>query len=99
MSCGVGRRRGSDPTLLWLWCQLAATASIGPLAWEPPYAMGVAEEMAKRQKKQNKTKHKETPFIIHCTAYHRIDYFQFFAFMNNAECCHECACVCLLVHM
>ena len=38
MSCGVGHRRGSDPALLWLWRSLAATALIGPLAWEPPYA-------------------------------------------------------------
>ena len=28
MSCGVGRRRGSDPVLLWLWCRLAAVAPI-----------------------------------------------------------------------
>ena len=52
MSCGVGRRRGLDPMLLWLWRRLAATAPIGPLAWEPPYTMGVAQEMAKRQKKK-----------------------------------------------
>ena len=50
MSCGVGRRRGSDPALLWLWHRLAATAPIGPLAWEPPYAAGGAQEKAKRQK-------------------------------------------------
>ena len=50
MSCGVGRRRGWDPTLLWLWCGLAATAPTGPLAWEPPYAAGVALEEAKGQK-------------------------------------------------
>ena len=31
-----------DPVLLWLWCRLAATALIRPLAWEPPYAVGVA---------------------------------------------------------
>ena len=31
-----------DPALLWLWCRLAAVALIGPLGWEPPYAMGVA---------------------------------------------------------
>ena len=31
-----------DPALLWLWCRLAAAASIQSLAWEPPYAMGVA---------------------------------------------------------
>ena len=42
MSCGVGRRRGLDPTLLWLWGRLAAGALIGPLAWEHPYAIGAA---------------------------------------------------------
>ena len=47
MSCGVGRRCGSDPKLLWLWCRLATVASIQPLAWEHPYAMGAA---LKRQK-------------------------------------------------
>ena len=52
MSCGVGRRCGSDPKLLWLWCRLAVTALIRPLAWEPPYAVGMALEKAKRQKKQ-----------------------------------------------
>ena len=34
------RRRGSHPKLLWLWCRLAATAPIRPLAWELPYAEG-----------------------------------------------------------
>jgi len=48
MSCGVGCRCGSDPALLWLWHRLAATAPIIPLAWEPPYATGVALEKAKR---------------------------------------------------
>ena len=52
MSCGVGCRRGSDPSLLWLWRRPAATALISPLAWEPPYAVGVAPEKAKRQKKK-----------------------------------------------
>ena len=49
MTCGVGRRRGSDPEWLWLWLRPAATAPIGPLAWEPPYVVGVA---LKRQKKK-----------------------------------------------
>ena len=40
VSCGVGRRRHLDPALLWLWCRSAATAPIGPVAWEPPYATG-----------------------------------------------------------
>ena len=52
MSCGVGCRRGSDPMLLWLWHRSAATAPIGPLAWEPPCAAEVAQEMAKRQNKK-----------------------------------------------
>ena len=34
--------------LLWLWHKPVATAPTGPLAWEPPYAAGVAQEMAKR---------------------------------------------------
>ena len=39
MSCGIGRRRGSDPALLWLWRRLAATAPIRPLVWELPYIL------------------------------------------------------------
>ena len=51
MSCSVGRRRGLDPALLWLWRWLVATALIGPLAWEPPYATSVALENTKKKKK------------------------------------------------
>ena len=54
VSCGVGCRHGSDPVLLWLWHRPVATAPIRPLAWEPPYAAGAAQEMAKRQKKKKK---------------------------------------------
>ena len=50
MSCGVGRRRGSNPTLLWLWRRPVAADPIGLLAWEPPSAMGVALEKAKKTK-------------------------------------------------
>ena len=52
MSCGVGCSRGLDPALLWLWHRPAATALIRPLAWEPPYAVEAAQEMAKRPKKK-----------------------------------------------
>ena len=41
-----------DPALLWPWRRPAATALIRPLAWEPPYATGVALEKAKSQKKK-----------------------------------------------
>ena len=44
---------------MWLWHRLAAIASIRPLAWEPPYATGVA---LKRQKKKNKI----MPFAATC---------------------------------
>ena len=65
MSCGVGRRRGSDPELRWLWCRLVATAQIRPLAWETPCATGVAQEIAKRQKKPKKIENLiEIPVII-----------------------------------
>ena len=54
MSCGVGCRHGSDPVLLWLWHRPAAIALIGLLAWEPPYAAGVALEKTKRSNRQTK---------------------------------------------
>ena len=36
-----------------------ATAPFRPLAWEPAYAAGAAQEMAKRQKKKKKD------YVIH----------------------------------
>ena len=39
-----------DLALLWLWCRPAAIAPIGPLAWEPPYAAGVALKRQKEKK-------------------------------------------------
>ena len=57
MSWGVGRRRGSDLgsdlAWLWLWRRLAATALIGPLAWEPPYAAGAALNRLKNKKNKS----------------------------------------------
>ena len=42
VSCGVGHRLSLDPVLFWLWCRPTAIALIQPLAWELPYATGVA---------------------------------------------------------
>ena len=41
-SYGVGCRHSWDPTSLWLWHRPAAVAPIRPLAWELPYAVGLA---------------------------------------------------------
>ena len=66
MSCGLGRRRGSDPELLWLWCRPAATAPIRPLAWEPPYAADAAlkgqktKDREKKKEREKKDKNKST---------------------------------------
>ena len=42
MSCCVGPKCSSDPVLLWLWHTPEAAALILSLAWERPYATGVA---------------------------------------------------------
>ena len=52
MSGGVGRRCSSDLALLWLWHRPAATAPIGPLAWELPYAIHAALKRQKNGKKK-----------------------------------------------
>ena len=62
MNCGVGRRRGLDPVLLWLWRRPVSTALIQPLAWELPYAVSAAitkKRKKKKKKKRRKKKRKE----------------------------------------
>ena len=61
MSRGVGHRGGSDPELLWLWLwhRPSATAPIGSLAWELPYAMGVVLKTKKKNKKIRIIKQKQ----------------------------------------
>ena len=49
-SFGVGCRRGLDSVLLWLWHTLAAVPLVHPLAWELPYATGVALKSRKRER-------------------------------------------------
>ena len=39
---------------MWLWCRPVATAPIQPLAWELPYAVGVALKSKKKKKKIKK---------------------------------------------
>ena len=51
MSCGVATDTARIPCCCD-WCRPAATAPIRPLAWEAPYAMGAALEMAKGEKKK-----------------------------------------------
>ena len=64
MSYGVGHRRGSGPSLLWLWPpRLAAAAPILPLAWELPYAASAALEANKKQKQAGKKKKKKAKMV------------------------------------
>ena len=43
-----------DLALPWLWCRPAASALIRPLAWDPPYATGVALKGPKTKNKKTK---------------------------------------------
>ena len=52
MRRGVGDGIGLDLALLWLWRRLAVLALIQPLAWEVPYAAGVALKSKKKKKKK-----------------------------------------------
>ena len=52
MSCGVGRRCDSDLMLLLLWCRLAATAPIQPLAGN--FCMPRVQPQKGRKKKINR---------------------------------------------
>ena len=61
MICGVDRRHGLDPMLLWLWCRLTATGPIQPLAWDPPYAAGTALKKSKPNKQKKKIMSTEWP--------------------------------------
>ena len=50
-----------DPALPWLWRRPAAVAPIQLLAWEPPYAAGMAlKRQNTKRKKKKKKKH------VHC---------------------------------
>ena len=45
--------------LLWLCCRPAAVALIQPLAWEPPYATGVALKSKERERERERKKEKK----------------------------------------
>ena len=70
MCCGVGHRHGLDLMLLWLWPMPAAVALMGPLAWEPPYAVEAALKIKKyiyikNEKKLKKLYHQPTRYSQH----------------------------------
>ena len=65
MSCGIGCRRGSDPTLLWLWHRPVATAPIQP-HMEPGnlhMPREAAQEIAKKRQKKKKKVRPEVPVM------------------------------------
>ena len=64
MSSGVGHSHDWDPTLWWLWCRLAATASIHPLARALLYAIGVALKRQKKKREKEKRKISLNIFVV-----------------------------------
>ena len=58
-SCGVGQGCGFDLALLWLWCSPMATASIRPLDWEHPCAMGAVLKSHTHIKKKEEEEEEE----------------------------------------
>ena len=52
VACSISglAQRVKDLVLLWLWHRPVATALIRPLAWEPPYATGVALKKDKNKR-------------------------------------------------
>ena len=59
MSRGIGGRYNSNLALLWLSRKPAAAALIQPLAWELPYAMGMAQG-GKKSERKRRCKEKRT---------------------------------------
>ena len=79
MSCGMGRRHGSDPESLWLWLWPATTAPIGPLAWEPTCSAGAA---VKRQKDQ-KSKGESLGIVFSPLSLHLLNISSFFEHITS----------------
>ena len=68
VSYGVGCRPGLDPSLLWLWHRLVATALNWPLAWEPPYATDAA--LCRGEKKKDKNRVSKMAYKYLVTQFH-----------------------------
>ena len=70
---------GSDPAFLWPWHRLAATAPIQPLAWELPYAAGMALK--------SKYTHRHTQTQTHRHTHTHTIFFLFFSFFSVSIDC------------
>ena len=57
-------RHSSNLALLWLWCKPEAVAPIGLLAWESPYAVGVALKKKKKSQPRNTYRTQEVHEMI-----------------------------------
>ena len=74
--------RGLDPELLWLWCRPRATAPIGPLAWEPPYATG----MALKDKKTKKGQKRKQIVTMFGDEYYCVNHFAIYTYIQSPGC-------------
>ena len=75
MSCGVGRRHDSVLALLWFWRRPAATAPTGPLAWEPPCAVGAALQKKKEFRLWKTATKTKWPWINKMWSSHTMEYY------------------------
>ena len=89
MSCGVGRRYGSDLALLWLWYGLAAVMLILSQAWELPYATALALKGKKKKNKQNEKTNDNSIQCMIVILYFSIIVQNDFIFIYNYKCTYD----------
>ena len=61
MSCGVDRRRGSDPLLLWLWCRPVGYSSDSTRSLGTSICRKCGSKKTKKKSKKKKEEEKENP--------------------------------------
>ena len=60
VSCGVGRRPGSDPALLWLWCR-----SIYSCDWTPSLGTSICCRCSPKKRTKRRKKGQKPPQNLH----------------------------------
>ena len=89
MSCDADRRRGFDPTLLWLCCRVAVAALTWPLAWN--FHMPQVGPPPKKRKKKKKIKEYTKTLNLSPLPFTLIILFQFLEYpFRNVQSIYVC---------